>query len=153
MDVLKIAVFAWPNSAPDLNNRTKSAGWQDFDIIAEQQAEGLFRVVQDRLKVMDDGCDFRTDAALTCGVSRAINLIADQRKMDFPTKVRANMYESDAAKISHQFRTDALAWLQEQGVPENLTSKVYQKAWSDGHSGGYTEVLNEMYDLIEIFRG
>ncbi len=36
-------------------------------------------------------------------------------------------------------------------VPEKYQSKVYYKAYEDGHANGYTEVYIQLLSLIEIF--
>lgn len=36
-------------------------------------------------------------------------------------------------------------------VPEMYRKKVWLLAWEDGHSGGYSEVANQLSRLIEIF--
>ena len=37
-------------------------------------------------------------------------------------------------------------------VPEKYRSNVKQKAWQDGHSGGYGEYANTLISLVEMFR-
>lgn len=36
-------------------------------------------------------------------------------------------------------------------IPEQYQDKVYNYAYEAGHSNGYSEVLNELYDLVQIF--
>jgi len=36
-------------------------------------------------------------------------------------------------------------------VPEKYQKKVYRLAYSNGHSGGYSEVYNTLIDIIDIF--
>lgn len=36
-------------------------------------------------------------------------------------------------------------------IPSQYQQKVWAKAWSDGHSGGYSEVCQCLVDLIDIF--
>ena len=36
-------------------------------------------------------------------------------------------------------------------VPEKYHAKLWSKAWEDGHSGGYTEVYQELCELVDIF--
>jgi len=36
-------------------------------------------------------------------------------------------------------------------VPEQYRDKVWEKAWSDGHSDGLYEVYNNLLSLVEIF--
>jgi hypothetical protein len=44
-------------------------------------------------------------------------------------------------------------WLLDNDVPNKYVRKVAYKAYERGHSGGYSEVLNSAYDLVEIFHG
>ena len=37
-------------------------------------------------------------------------------------------------------------------VPEKYRSNVRQKAWEDGHSGGYGEYANALVSLVQIFK-
>ena len=36
-------------------------------------------------------------------------------------------------------------------VPEKYRAKVWSKAYQDGHSGGYYDILNHLIELVEIF--
>ena len=36
-------------------------------------------------------------------------------------------------------------------VPEKYHAKLWSKAWEDGHANGYTEVYNELCELVDIF--
>jgi len=36
-------------------------------------------------------------------------------------------------------------------VPDDKKSKVYSKAWEDGHSSGYYEVYLCLLSLVELF--
>lgn len=36
-------------------------------------------------------------------------------------------------------------------IPEQYRKKVWDKAWSDGHSSGYSEVYYHLVELIDIF--
>lgn len=36
-------------------------------------------------------------------------------------------------------------------VPLEYRKKICQKAWNDGHSNGFSEIYNEMCDLVYIF--
>lgn len=51
-----------------------------------------------------------------------------------------------------EFVVDSRKYLLESGVPNQYVDKCYYRAWEDGHSGGYSEVLNHLYDMIEIFK-
>ena len=48
------------------------------------------------------------------------------------------------------------AYLKEESglntIPEIYREKVWSRAWSDCHSGGYSEIFNKLTDLIEIFQ-
>lgn len=87
--------------------------------------------------------------------------------MDFEKKVRSNAYNTklpygptaaekeahtkDDDDLNEKFMADAKAYCIEQGVPEKYVAKVVNLAWQDGHSSGYSEVLNCLYGLIGIF--
>lgn len=34
-----------------------------------------------------------------------------------------------------------------------ITSRMYAKAWENGHSAGYREVLIHFHDLVRVFKG
>lgn len=36
-------------------------------------------------------------------------------------------------------------------VPEDKQSKVWNYAWQQGHSSGYTEIYNYLLDIVELF--
>ena len=36
-------------------------------------------------------------------------------------------------------------------IPEKYRDKVWNKAYEDGHANGYTEVYNQLIDLVDIF--
>lgn len=36
-------------------------------------------------------------------------------------------------------------------IPEQYRKKVWEKAWSDGHSYGYYEIYQKVVDLVDIF--
>lgn len=36
-------------------------------------------------------------------------------------------------------------------IPEQYQKKVWEKAWSNGHSSGYYEVYGELLELVDIF--
>ena len=36
-------------------------------------------------------------------------------------------------------------------VPEKSRNKVWDKAWSDGHSCGYYEVYQHLFELVDLF--
>jgi hypothetical protein len=92
----------------------------------------------------------------------------DFANMTFEEKVRADFYKnplpygpSAEAKVAYrdkegelhgQFMTDLGAYLVSEGVPAQYVGKVSYAAWEDGHSSGYSEVLNSAYKFIEIFK-
>lgn len=86
--------------------------------------------------------------------------------MDFESKVQNDGYKNPVPysrenreayrqaenKLVAEFTKDHIEWLKAQGVPARYAAKVAAKAWEDGHSSGFSEVLNVSYSLVEIFR-
>lgn len=70
---------------------------------------------------------------------------------DFKSEER-RVYQAEAQKLSEEFELDFRNWLYSQGVPGKYVSKVALKAWEDGHSSGYSEILNCAYSLVDIFK-
>lgn len=73
-------------------------------------------------------------------------------------EVELEEYRNDQAKCSiFNIKVDVLIHdfvCEESGlntIPEQYRNKVFSKAWSDGHSGGYYEVYQELCELVEIF--
>ena len=62
------------------------------------------------------------------------------------------VFKLNEQRINAQFQEDALAYLREAGVPEKMLSKVYYKAWDDGHAYGYAKIINKLEELAELFR-
>lgn len=58
----------------------------------------------------------------------------------------------DKLDVEHHNNMVDLLWYIVGDVPEQYKDKVFSKAWSDGHSSGWSEILNELYGLVEIFR-
>lgn len=88
----------------------------------------------------------------------------DFANMEFPDKVGAGFYKNllnhkidkvayreRDVEIGIQFSADHRKWLLEQGVPKQYVDKVISASYDDGHSGGYSEVVNCSYKFIEIF--
>lgn len=48
-----------------------------------------------------------------------------------------------------QFREDALKYFGLDKLPNK--DKIYSKAWEDDHSGGYSDVLNHLHSLSDLF--
>ncbi len=82
----------------------------------------------------------------------------------FEDKIRSGVYETkllykdnreayreDQRNLTHQFYADAEEFVIQSGVPQQYAAKVVSRAWSNGHSCGFSEVLNCLYNLIEIF--
>ena len=63
---------------------------------------------------------------------------------------KANIaYHNDQNRLVELFKKDAL---KEVGLANHPKSdKIYAKAWENGHSAGYNEVLNHLKDLAELF--
>lgn len=67
-------------------------------------------------------------------------------------KLHKEEYRKFDSRRHAEFTDHGAAYLISNGVPGKYSAKVFSKAYQDGHSSGYTEVLNCMYDLIEIFK-
>lgn len=75
-----------------------------------------------------------------------------ETKLHFgPTTEAKVAYREDNSQLNCKFYEDAEAYAVASGVPKQYAAKVVSKAWSDGHSSGYSEVLNCLENLIEIF--
>lgn len=60
-----------------------------------------------------------------------------------------NAYREEEARVDALFKYEAL---QEMGLLKHpKKDKIYAKAWADGHSSGYSEVLGCLRDLAELF--
>lgn len=60
--------------------------------------------------------------------------------------------EYDKVEIEHHDKMVDLLWHIAGDVPEQYRDKVFAKAWSDGHSGGWNEVLYHLHKLVDIFK-
>lgn len=69
-----------------------------------------------------------------------------------PYKDNREAYRADQSSLMDKFYADARAYVINSGVPERYAAKVVSYAWSEGHSCGFSEVLNYMDMLIEIFQ-
>lgn len=89
--------------------------------------------------------------------------------MDFEERVRSGAYKNDLPfgpskspereayrlrerELGRSFMEDLRTWLVALGVPPQYATKVAEKAYDDGHSGGYEEVLCEALGLVDLFR-
>lgn len=59
-------------------------------------------------------------------------------------------YRTRESELYAQFMADFKVWMREHGVPAKYLDKVAAKAWDDGHSSGYSEVVNCAHKYIEI---
>jgi hypothetical protein len=79
--------------------------------------------------------------------------------------VRSNKYETKlsyktdraAARVDQdllllKFMNDLRVALRGEGVPDQYIAKVASLAWQEGHSFGFSEVLNHASNLTEIFQ-
>jgi len=67
-------------------------------------------------------------------------------------------YNASMGKIRmHNMKVDALilAFIKSESglndIPKQYQSKVFSKAWSDGHGSGYYGVYQQLCELVEIF--
>lgn len=59
------------------------------------------------------------------------------------------VYRAETSRIHGEFR-DWLAYEYASSMPANVQSKIWEKAWEDGHSGGYNEVEGHYKDYVEF---
>lgn len=68
---------------------------------------------------------------------------------NFEDDVRSGYYNN----YPQDFCQDHKKWLEEdQGVPSQYAGKVASYAWQEGHSSGFSEILNVSYGIAEIFQ-
>jgi hypothetical protein len=67
------------------------------------------------------------------------------------TKETRHAYREEENRIYELFNKDCIAYAIANGVPEQYASKVFSKAWQDGHAYGYSEIVIHLEGLIEIF--
>ncbi len=78
-------------------------------------------------------------------------------KMDeYHTKQQKYSEEFNAVR-NHNNEVDALVlfYIKEDSglfnIPKEYQEKVYERAYSEGHSGGLMEIYNHLCDLVDIF--
>jgi hypothetical protein len=71
---------------------------------------------------------------------------------DHKDKYLKKVYALEELRIITTFNEDACKFLREAGVPEKSIPKVYEKAWDTGHSVGFSEIINELEKLADLFR-
>lgn len=69
----------------------------------------------------------------------------------YDTKENRKLYREQENAATKLFFQDAKEYVISMGVPEKNAQKVVDKAWSDGHSSGYIEVLFHLDELIDLF--
>jgi hypothetical protein len=79
----------------------------------------------------------------------------EREKMADADKSAKQLYREDSHRLQRQFETDVLLYVKSE-VGKELTDKqwqaVWHKAWEDGHSSGYNEILMAVSDLIDIIK-
>ena len=64
-------------------------------------------------------------------------------------------YMVEDGRLYMEFVTDARSYVEDE-VDKTLTAKqwkaIFHKAWEDGHSSGYNDVLNHLSDLVDIVK-
>jgi len=69
-------------------------------------------------------------------MSKALGILKERaREMNYPGNFREDV---------------EAAFPQFEKFGEELKSAIHQKAWEDGHSAGYYDVVNQYYDLVAI---
>jgi hypothetical protein len=76
-------------------------------------------------------------------------LVFLEKNVDFSFQTAQQAYQVESATLNSLFIKDLF---EECEVPDNvLTSFIYGKAYETGHSGGYSEIANAFYALIDIY--
>lgn len=77
------------------------------------------------------------------------NLVFLNKIVDDGYRLAQDAFNNESAAINEQFITDLF---NDCGVPDNtLTRYIYGIAYQEGHYGGFSEIANSFYDLIEIY--
>ena len=61
-------------------------------------------------------------------------------------------FRKDQNRLIGEFHEDAKAYAIRCGVPGMYAGKVISLAWDQGHSYGFSESLNHLDTLIQIFK-
>ena len=59
------------------------------------------------------------------------------------------MYREESSKLKKEFLNSKDVFIK-GGASEAQSTKAAEYVWSEGHSSGYSEVLNYAYDLYDI---
>lgn len=60
-------------------------------------------------------------------------------------------YNHETSRLNELFKADALEYHGLTGHPK--ADKAYRLAWENGHSSGYQEVFNHLYDYADLLVG
>lgn len=64
-------------------------------------------------------------------------------------RLAQDAFNKESATLNQQFITDLF---NDCGVPDNTLSRhIYGIAYQEGHSGGFSEIANSFFALIEIY--
>jgi hypothetical protein len=72
--------------------------------------------------------------------------VIDEKSM----KAAQTAYHDETARLTHQFKLDFFAELSIENHPKR--EKLYSKAWEQGHSAGFSEIMNVGWDLVELIQ-
>ena len=67
-------------------------------------------------------------------------------------RVRAERAAAEAAK-ANAVREELEADTGSEGFPEEFRSRLWNRAWAEGHAYGYNSVRDQYYELMELFDG
>lgn len=59
-------------------------------------------------------------------------------------------YNEETRRVSQLFDDHLKECFRTAGATEKAVSEAYRIAWDKGHSSGYSEIVNESYDLVEL---
>lgn len=65
-------------------------------------------------------------------------------KKDYATR------RAEDQKIKDEMKNDVAAYFGFADLSEAVKTKVFEKAWEEGHSGGYMDVAMAYEDLLEL---
>lgn len=59
-------------------------------------------------------------------------------------------YREETARLENKLKEDLF---KEAGITDNTKAeKLWEKAWGNGHSAGYSEIYTSFYDLLELIQ-
>lgn len=121
---------------------------KNFDSV--HKAYEYFRTLQKSYKHITRPISPNSNASSSVYLDYANKLIEYEKQKEINDKEikEIRLYNDNLDSIFEEYIKD-MAGL--NTIPEQYKSKVYSLAYSNGHSGGYVKIYNELLNLIEIF--